>query len=253
MKLKKIVRQTIRNLIMENASILDTLPVSNLQRNKFIIVADMQAPQSEIGVYLCNVEDYDEEFGEVTDYFGKMNISNIGKRTMQVTGSGISSRYRRKGFGALLYNVALALCTSQNLWLMSDREQVTSQADRIWDTWKSMPDVYVIDQTDHKQPDETHYATLYDDYDPDVDFFLTKTRDDDFNQASFEDNHAKFSSYSDDDPRAQWGDMVKDWWYFFDDDYKEDFLESGLTKRYMMKDAANFIKALESQDLLYKI
>ena len=248
----KLLRETIRNIMMENASILDTLPVDELQFRDLIIVADMQTPQSEIDVYLCKMKDYDEEFGEVTDYFGMINISNIGKRTMQVTGSGISSRYRRKGFGALLYNVALALCTSENLWLMSDRQEVSLKAQRVWNTWAKMPAEYEIHQTDHRRPSITYYA-VGDDYDPDVDYFLTKDRDDDVHHGSFHDSISNWNAYDDSDPRAQWGDMVKDWWYFFDDDYKEDFLESGLTKKYMMKDADGFIKSLESLNLLYRV
>ena len=239
--------------MMENASILDSLPVSELQYNNLIIVADMQSPQAEIDVYLCKSADLDEEYGEVTDWVGKITASNIGKRTHQVSGSNIDSRYRGTGLGALLYNAALALCTSENLWLMSDRQEVSLSANRIWDTWATMPDEYEIQQTDHKQPDEDYYATEGEDYDPDVDFFLTKTRGDDFHQLSFQDNLSSWASYDDSDPRAQWGDMIKDWWYFFDDGYKEDFLASGLTKRFKMKDADRFIQALENNNLLYRI
>lgn len=250
----KLLRETIRKIMMENASILGTLPVSALQSNNLIIVADMQSPQAEIDVYLCNVFDYDEEFGEVTNNVGKITLSNIGKRTHQVSSSYIDSRYRRKGIGALLYNVALAICTSEQLWLMSDRQEVSSKANRIWDTWKGMPDQYKIDQTDHKQADEGGGWFQEGDYDPDVDFFLTKDRDDDFDQRSFQDNLSNWASYDDTDPRARLdGDMVKDWWYFFDDDYKEDFLESGLTKRFKMKDADSFIQVLETNNLLYRI
>ena len=249
----KLLREAIRNLMMENASILDTLPVEELQYDNLIIVADMLSPQAEIDIYLCKRSDYDEEFQEVTDWRGKITVSNIGKRTHQVSSSRIDSMFRGAGLGALLYNVALAMCTQQNLWLMSDRQEVSGQASRIWDTWKDMPDAYEIQQTDHKQADEAFYATEGDDYDPDVDFFLTKTRGDDFHQGSFQDNNKSWGSYDDSDPRAQWGDMVKDWWYFFDEEYKKDFLASGLTKRFKMKDADSFIQALEANNLLYRI
>ena len=240
--------------MMENASILDSLPVEDLKYDRLIIVADMMSPQAEIDVYLCNVFDYDEEYGEVTDWVGKITVSNIGKRTHQVSGSNIDSKYRGTGLGALLYNTALAMCTTENLWLMSDRQQVSPSANRIWDTWKDMPEEYEIHQTDHKQPDEDYYATEGEDYDPDVDFFLTKTRGDDFHQGSFQDNkQGSMGNYDDTDPRAQWGDMVKDWWYFFDDEYKEDFLASGLTKRFKMKDAEVFINTLESNDYLFRM
>ena len=250
----KLLRRTIRNLMMENASILGTLPVSELQYNNLIIVADMQTSESEINVYLCNEYDYDEEYSDVTNSVGKLMLSNIGKRTHQVSSSYIDSRYRNKGLGALLYNVALSICTSEQLWLMSDRQEVSSKANRIWGTWKDMPDQYEIDQTDHKQADEEGGWFQEGDYDPDVDFFLTKDREDDFDQRSFQDNLSNWASYDDTNPRAQLDDgMVKDWWYFFDDDYKEDFLASGLTKRFKMKDANSFIQTLEASDLLFRI
>ena len=238
--------------MMESASILDTLPVEELQYDNLIIVADMSSPQAEMDVYLCKSTDYDEEYGDVMDWVGKITASNIGKRTHQVSGAHIDSRYRGSGLGALLYNTTLAMCTSERLWLMADRQEVSGAASRIWDTWKDMPDQYEIHQTDHKQADEGFYATEGDDYDPNVDFFLTKTRGDDFHQGSFQDN-TKMETYDDSDPRAQWGDMVKDWWYFFDDEYKEDFLASGLTKRFKMKDANSFINALEGSDYLFRM
>ncbi len=248
----KLLRETIRNLMMENASLVTTSVVDEIRERQLIFVVDAMVPYDS-SVYLCNESDYDQEYGDINNFVGRITLENIGKKTMQVSGSSLISGLQRKGIGALLYNVALAFCTQSDIWLMSDRAQVSGKADRIWDTWKSMPDIYDIDQTDHKQPDETHSATLFDDYDPDVDFFLTKDRDDDFDQASFEDNDANFASYSDSDPRAQWGDMVKDWWFFFDDDYKKDFLRSGLTKRYQMKDANGFIRALEDNNLLYRV
>lgn len=249
----KLLRETIRNLIMENASILGSLPVSELRYDNLIIMADMSSPQAEIDIYLCKSSDYDEEYEEVTDWRGKITVSNIGKRTMQVSMSNLDAGLHGRGLGALLYNTALALCTQQNIWLMSDRQEVSGQASRIWDTWAKMPDAYEIQQTDHKQPDEAFYATEGDDYDPDVDFFLTKTRGDDFHQGSFQDNNKSWGSYDDSDPRAQYDDMVKDWWYFFDDEYKEDFLASGLTKRFKMKDARSFISALEGSDYLFRM
>ena len=249
----KLLRETIRNLMMENASILGTLPVEELQYDNLIIVADMSSPQAEIDIYLCKRSDYDEEFQEVTDWRGKITVSNIGKRTMQVSMSNLDAGFHGRGLGALLYNAALALCTQENIWLMSDRQEVSGQASRIWDTWAKMPDAYEIQQTDHKQADEAFYATEGDDYDPDVDFFLTKTRGDDFHQGSFQDNSRNWGSYDDSDPRAQYDDMVKDWWYFFDDEYKKDFLASGLTKRFKMKDANSFINALEGSDYLIRM
>jgi len=249
----KLLLETIRNLIMENASILGTLPVSELRYDNLVIIADMMQPQAEIDIYLCKRSDYDEEFQEVTDWRGKITVSNIGKRTMQVSMSNLDAGLHGRGLGALLYNTALALCSQQNTWLMSDRQEVSGQATRIWDTWADMPDAYEIQQTDHKQPDEDFWATEGEDYDPDVDYFLTKTRGDDFPQGSFQNNNQSWGSYDDSDPRAQYGDMVKDWWYFFDDEYKKDFLASGLTKRFKMKDAEGFINTLESNDYFIRI
>ena len=66
----KLLRETIRNLMMENASILDTLPIEELRYRDLIIVVDMPIPGAEFEVYLCKQYHYDKEFGEVTDNIG---------------------------------------------------------------------------------------------------------------------------------------------------------------------------------------
>lgn len=248
----KLLRETIRNLMMENASLVSAPVIDEIRERRLIFVVDAMSPY-EFDIYLCKSIHYDMEYGDVNDYVGKISLGHIGKKTLQVSKSLLDDNLQRKGIGALMYNVALAACTEAGSWLMSDRQEVSGKADRIWDTWKDMPAEYEIHQTDHKQPDEGYYATG-DDYNPNIDFFLTKTRGDDFHQGSFQGNNNSWESYDDSDPRAQLdGDMVKDWWYFFDDEYKKDFLASGLTKRFKMKDADGFIKALEENNLLYRI
>ena len=247
----KLLRETVRKIIMENASIIDLPVISAMHEKDLIIVTDSYS----FDVFLLSRKSYDEEYKEIIDgYIGDVGLKPVGKdNTMEVSLSGIKQEYRKLGFGKLLYNVALAVCTKEGMWLMSDRSEVSPDAERIYDTWKDMPSEYEIEQTDHKQPDESHGATQFNDYDPDVDFFLTKDRDDDFHQGSFQQSLHDWGQYDDSDPRAQLGDMIKDWWYFFDEEYKGDFLASGLTKRFKMRDPDSFLKVLENEKLLYRM
>ena len=249
----KLLRKTIRNLVMENASIADSSVIKTMKKHDLIIVVDM-VPSAEGTVYLCFREHYDVEYHDIERWIGNVSIKAIDlENTMEVTLSKLRGPFQRQGIGKLLYNVALATCTKDGIWLMADRNEVSADARRIYDAWKKSAGEYEIEQMDEKQPDESHYATLGDDYNPDVDFFLTKDRSDDVSHESFRQAEAYWNGYDDSDPRAQWGDMIKDWWYFFDDDYKEDFLDSGLTKRFKMKDADGFIQVLEANNLLYRI
>jgi len=250
----KLLRETIRNLMMENASIIDTSVIEIMQSNDLIFVVDAMPGYATADIFLVQRSEYDEEYKDIASNMGHLNAELIeADNTMGVIYALLDSIVRGQGVGKLMYNTLLAVCTQNDIWLMSDRSEVSAAAERIYDAWKESPSEYEIEQMDEEQPDETHHATLGDDYDPNVDFFLTKDRTDDVHHGSFHDSISNWSAYDDSDPRAQWGDMVKDWWYFFDDDYKEDFLASGLTKRFKMKDADSFIQALENNNLLYRI
>jgi len=239
---------------MENASIIDTSVIETMQSNDLILVVAAEWRFGSADVFLVQRSEYDEEYKDIASHMGILNAGSIeAENTMQVTYALLDSIVQRQGIGKLMYNTLLALCTQNNVWLMSDRTEVSPAAERMYDAWKESPSEYEIEQMDEIQPDESHYATLGDDYNPEVDFFLTKDRSDDVSHESFRDSLSNWDSYDDSDPRAQWGDMIKDWWYFFDDDYKEDFLESGLTKRFKMKDADGFIQILQDHNLLYKI
>lgn len=238
---------------MENTSIIDTLAIKTMQQNDLIFVVDAVSGFATADIFLVRRSSWDEEYKYMEASVGNVNAELLEvDDTMQVVHSLVNSAFRSQGVGKLMYNTLLALCTQNNVWLMSDREEVSPAAERIYDAWKHSPGDYEIEQMDEKQPDESHYATLGDDYDPSVDYFLTKDRDDDVHHASFHKSISNWASYDDTDPRAQWGDMVKDWWYFFDDNFKQDFLKSGLTKRFKMKDADGFIKSLENLNLLYR-
>lgn len=249
----KTLRRAIQRIIMESASIVDTEVVETIKFKDLIFVVDLMEGMAG-DIYLCQKDDFDQDFGDVTNWKGKIEVSWIGKKTLEVSESRLDKNLQRQGIGALLYNVTLSMCTKNGNWLMPDRETVSDKAERIWDTWQHMENQYEIQQTDHEQPDVTFGATLFNDYDPKTDYFLTKTRGDDFHQGSFQNKSANWEYYSDDDPRAQLGgDMVKDWWWFFSPEYKDDFLQSGLTKRYKMKNAQEFIDKLKGENLLYVI
>ena len=247
----RLLRETVRRMIIESISLIDSAVVGSMKSKDLIFVTYMGQYGGDI--YLCERKYFDADYKDVTDYEGRIRLSWLGKKTLQVAESDLNKKFRRQGIGALMYNVALSLCTEDGNWLMADRESVSSSADRIYDYWMSHPSVYTIEQTDETTYDEKGYGEP-DGFDPEIDYFLTKTRGDDFDQGSFQQRNASWSTYSDNNPRALNQDgLIKDWWYFFSDEYKSDFLASGLTKRYKMKDASGFVKSLEEQNLLYRI
>ena len=241
----KLLRKTLRNLMMENASIAGTRVIQLMQQEDLITVVNMMPPYNG-DVYLCSREYFDEDESAVYSHLGRIKMNSIGlddNDTMQVSSSRINPHWQKKGLGKLLYNVALAACTEENLYLMADREEVSSKAQRIWDTWTQMPQTYDIEQMDEIPPSNV-----------DKDFLLTQDTEDDVGQGSFQKNNANWNSYSDQDPRAKLSDgTIKDWWYFFSEEYKQDFLDSSLTKRFQMKDASSFTETLEELELLYYI
>jgi len=250
----KELRRIIRKLMMENASIIDTPVIEIMQSNDLIFVVDAMPGFGTADIFLVQRSEYDEEYNDIASSMGHVNAELIeAENTMQVIHALLDNIVRGQGVGKLMYNTLLAVCTQNDIWLMSDREEVSPAAERMYDAWKESPSEYEIEQMDEIQPDESHGATHFEDYDPDIDYFLTKDRDDDVHHGSFHDSISNWNAYDDSDPRTQWGDMIKDWWYFFDVDYKEDFLESGLTKRFKMKDADSFLQALENRNLLYRI
>jgi GNAT superfamily N-acetyltransferase len=241
----KLLRETIQNLMMENASIAGTRVIQLMQQEDLIIVIAMMPPHNG-DIYLCNREDFDEDDGSVYSHLGRIKMESIDlEDTMQVSSSRVNPHWRKKGLGKLLYNVALAACTDEGLYLMADREEVSGKAQRIWDTWTDMPQTYDIEQMDEiPRGIPTNGG--------DEDFLLTQDTEDDVGQGSFRKNDANWASYSDQDPRAKLKDgTIKDWWYFFSEEYKQDFLSSSLTKRFQMKDAYSFTETLEELELLY--
>ena len=235
---------------MENASIADTAIVTLMKQKDLIIVSDLNYYDSG-AIYLCPRDGYDPEYEAVDDFIGKISTSSTSvDDTLQVVGSGLSSGYKGLGLGMMLYNALLAICSQEDYWLMADRNQVSNSAQRIWNNWSENQSDYLVDQMDERTPEAEHAE----EYDPNVDYFLTRDESDDVAQNSFHANDADWIRYDDTDPRAQLdGDMKKDWWFYFSDEYKQDFLKSSLTKRYQMNDANGFIKALEAHDLLYRI
>ena len=243
----KTLRETVRNLIMENASIAGTRVIQLMQQEDLIIVVDMMPPYEGV-IYLCSRDDFDEEYSEVLSHLGRINMSSVAlDNTMQVSWARVNPHWQKKGLGKLLYNVALAACTEENLYLMADREEVSSKAQRIWDTWTEMPQTYDVEQMDETPPEITTSGG-------DEVFLLTQDTEDDVAQDSFQKNDTNWASYSDQDPRAKLSNgTMKDWWYFFSEEYKQDFLDSSLTKRFQMKDASDFTETLEELELLYYV
>ena len=246
----KLLRETIKNLMMENASIADTAIVTLMKQKDLIIVSDLSYYPSG-AISLCRRDEYDAEYGDIQHSMGSITTSSTSvDDTLQVVSSGISSKNKGLGLGMILYNALLAICSQEDYWLMADRNQVSNSAQRIWNNWSENQSDYLVDQMDERTPEAEHAE----EYDPNVDYFLTRDESDDVAQNSFHANDADWIRYDDTDPRAQLdGDMKKDWWFYFSDEYKQDFLKSSLTKRYQMNNPGGFIKALEAHDLLYRI
>jgi hypothetical protein len=150
---------------------------------------------------------------------GNMTIDKIHSDVWQVSDSLINEEFRGKGVGALMYNIALALCTKRALWLTNDREKTSSDAERVWVFWHSRPDLF-----DQIQLDEDVSGLGGDNY------FLTPEKTDDYAMKSFH-SRVKFTSL--DDPH-----------------YRKAFLSSPLTKGYKMINWWSFLSKLKKAGVL---
>ena len=98
----KLLRETIRNLMMENASIAGTRVIQLMKKQDLIIVVNMMPPHNG-DIYLCSREYFDEDESAVYSHLGRIKMNLIGlDDTMQVSSSRINPRWRKKGLGKLL-------------------------------------------------------------------------------------------------------------------------------------------------------
>ena len=67
---------------------------------------------------------------------------------LELQTTGCKDPHKRKGYGALLYNLMLILATKRGLWLMSDRERTSSDALRLWTFIMDHPEFYYQMQLD---------------------------------------------------------------------------------------------------------
>ena len=239
----KHLRQYIRNVLIsqggmqknlqESAAIIEDSLLAQMQKEDLIFVVSVAAPYSGT-IYLLRREDYDEdsEYLNTFDPIGEINLTGTTlEDTMAIENSNVVDDMRNKGYGKLLYNVALMACSGENMWLVADRNDVTKSAQRIWQAWIRRPDMYEIEQMDHNMIGN--------------EYFLTDDEEDDMIQNSFHnyqwlpDNDMLMSNNKDES------------WFFRDSNYRQQFLNSGLTKRIKMKDDWSFYKKLESNDMLY--
>lgn len=243
-----MIRKAIRKLILENASLAEASVIDILKRDDLIIVVEMSPPW-ECTVQLTSRGNWDEEFGSldnVMDVRGTFEAEPTPNfpDTLSISSTNLDHSYRRKGVGRLLYHVLLATCTDENIWLMADREDVSAMAQRIWHRWAKHPELYEIEQMDIDPP----YGNEEGDY------FLTPEEDDDVVQGSFLNDEWKGSSIAPPNlPPEAYDDigLEKDVWFYWDKDFKDMYLKSGLTKRYMMKGSTEFLEALESEGILF--
>ena len=241
----KLLRQTISQLILsESAAIVEDSIISQMVNEDLIFVVKMSPPY-EGDIYLARRSDYDEEYGDLNHdrALGVITLTGTAlEDTMAVGYSNIVSSMRQKGFGKLLYNVALMACSDENVWLAADRNEVSKKAQRLWQTWMNLPDLYDMEQMDHETVDGES--------------FLTDTEEDDMMQNSFDDHQWEpDSGISERLPDEAWvsksDQLQKNSWFFYSPEYKQQFLASGLTKRFQMKDTSSFSDKLEDSEILY--
>jgi len=235
---------------MENASVIQSSAVQLMKDNGLIIVVEYDS--NGCHVFLVEEKNFDKEYNDIRDhvgYFSSIRHSETPE-TQIIDSTYIDHEWRNKGIGTIMYNTILALCTKQGFWLMSDRDEVSSKAQRIWEKWAGMPDVYDMEQMDAPAPDPNQWIEG-EDFDPEIDYFLTRDKSDDISMDSFL-NNSNLSSYSSnlgDNAYDAYGNE-KGWWYFWSEDFRSDFLDSGLTKRFKMKDSEGFISALKEYGIL---
>ena len=224
----KTLRETVRKIILESAVLVDDQIIASMKKEDLIFVVDMSPPYSGV-INLLRRSDYDEEYGDFApqDSLGQIHLdSTTMQDTLQVGYSLLEPRLRKKGFGKLLYNVALMACSDENLWLGADRNDVSTKAQRIWQTWIKYPELYDMEQMDHIMIDGES--------------FLTGDEEDDMVQNSFNDDQwvekpktqrlpdEAYTSYDLGDGRVS--KFEKNSWFFYSPDYKKQYLDSGLTK-----------------------
>jgi len=231
----KHLRHYIRNmLIAESARILNIDAMDIIRENGLVIVVDettFSGMMEHIRIHLYQELDLERSSGL---YVLPTQLPALGAisadqdpfwetkfegNTWAVYQSRLRHDFRGKGVGALLYNVLLAQLSRGKHWLASDRESVSSDAMRIWDKWNKMPAIYDVDQMDMRPWGE--------------EYFLTPETDDDVKQTSFYNNIGRYEGGRSDKGK-----------------YKERFLESGLTKRFQMKDPRSFLRDLEEYGIL---
>lgn len=246
------LRKLIKNALLENASIANGNVIEFLKDRDLVIVVWWENE----GVYLFEREGYDpkmerldlDDWVYTQDKLGAVEWRVVDADTHEVKWSNVESQYRNRGIGKVLYNVAAAALTLyENKWIMCDRSEVSTKAQRIWHTMARMPDLYHIEQMDHPAPDEDQTD---EEVDPQTDYFLTPEEDDDVGMWSHNEFYWNGNQTVDDPRMYNEVGLMKDWWYFFDPDYKKQFLESGMTKRFKMKDPQSFLDILEDNGLI---
>ncbi len=157
----KLLRETVRRIILESAALVDDQVIASMEKEDLIFVISMSPPYSGV-INLLRRSDYDEEYGDfaAADSLGQIYLdgTTLGD-TVQISFSRLHTRLRKKGFGKLLYNVALMACSDENLWLVADRNDVSTQAQRIWQTWIKYPELYDMEQMDHVMIDGESFLT----------------------------------------------------------------------------------------------
>jgi hypothetical protein len=209
------------------------------------------------GAYLLRKEGYSsdmerwdlDDWIHISDKLGAVEYQVVNDDTYEVKWSTVDHQFRNRGIGKILYNVVTAALTLyEDKWVMCDRSEVSKSAQRIWHRMAFETDLYKIEQMDHPAPDPYEHGDEA--ISPTEDYFLTPEEDDDVSMWSHNEFYWNGQKTADDPRMYDYFGLEKDWWYFYDPGYKDQFLESGMTKRYKMKDPKSFLDVLEENGLI---
>ena len=144
----------------------------------------------------------------------------------------VTGDFRKKGIGAMMYNITLAFVSTNGKYFSADPGSVSEDARRIWIEWMKQPEIYEWIQLDDK-PGKVPKNKKFQDH------FLTKDKDDDLNYQTIK---------KDLKLKNKRGQPEK--YYWEDDNYKKKFTDSPIIKEYKNKNPKKFLEACKKAGIL---
>jgi hypothetical protein len=166
---------------------------------------------------------------------------------LEVKTTGCKTPYRGKGYGALVYTIAIILATSKGMWIMSDRMRTSKMALPVWRFWNSHPEYFDILQLDINNKID---SSLFDEWlDNGLDEDDFEDLEDDsknwvFKNGSLKDTQESFYAYYSNGINLSLSDFQRFW---ENPDAIELVLANPITKAYRIKDWQSYQELLNSQ------